>query len=81
MRASLTIRLAVDEHTAAALDGQSRIANWLYNRLLEEANERRWRFRFGQKIIWYTIKWTEWLSCAYSMLILCRKTKNKQGAT
>lgn len=45
MRSALKMRLEVDGHTAAVLDGQSRIANWLYNRLLEEANALRQRFR------------------------------------
>jgi len=45
MPSALKMRLDVDEHTAAVLDGQSRIANWLCNRLLEEANELRRRFR------------------------------------
>jgi putative transposase len=45
MRSALKMRLEVDEHTAAVLDGQSRIANWLYNHLLEEANALRQRFR------------------------------------
>jgi len=44
MRSALKMRLEVDERTAAVLDGQSRIANWLYNRLLEEANALRRRF-------------------------------------
>lgn len=48
MRSALKMRLEVDKHTAAVLDGQSRIANWLYNRLLEEANMLRQRFRATQ---------------------------------
>ncbi|ADG05295.1 RNA-guided endonuclease InsQ/TnpB family protein [Kyrpidia tusciae] len=48
MPSVLKMLLEVDEHTAAILDGQSRIANWLYNRLLEEANELRRRFRQTQ---------------------------------
>jgi putative transposase len=48
MQSALKMRLEVDEHTAAVLDGQSRIANWLYNHLLEEANELRRRFRETQ---------------------------------
>ncbi|RTH17122.1 transposase [Thermus scotoductus] len=48
MRFALKIRLEVDEHTAAVLDGQSRIANWLYNHLLEEANALRQRYRETQ---------------------------------
>ncbi|WP_040767500.1 RNA-guided endonuclease InsQ/TnpB family protein [Sulfobacillus thermosulfidooxidans] len=45
MQSALKMRLEVDQHTAAVLDGQSRIANWLYNHLLEKANELRKRFR------------------------------------
>lgn len=45
---NLKMRLEVDKHTAAVLDGQSRIANWLYNHLLEEANELRRRYRETQ---------------------------------
>ncbi len=48
MPSALRMGLEVDEHTAAVLDGQSRIVNWLYNRLLEEANELRRRFRETQ---------------------------------
>lgn len=48
MRSALKMRLDVDEHTAAILDGQSRIANWLYNHLLEEANTLREKFRSTQ---------------------------------
>ncbi len=48
MQSALKMGLEVDEHTAAVLDGQSRIVNWLYNRLLEEANELRRRFRETQ---------------------------------
>jgi putative transposase len=48
MRSALKMRLDVEEHTAAVLDGPSRIANWLYNRLLEEANERHRRLRQTQ---------------------------------
>ncbi len=33
------IPLEVDERTGLILDGQSKIANWLYNCLLEQANE------------------------------------------
>jgi putative transposase len=38
------IPLEVDEQTAIILDGQSKICNWLYNRLLEQANELKVRF-------------------------------------
>ncbi|WP_232796680.1 RNA-guided endonuclease InsQ/TnpB family protein [Kyrpidia spormannii] len=48
MRSALKMLLEVDEHTAAVLDGQSRIANWLYNHLLEEANTLREKFRSTQ---------------------------------
>lgn len=48
MPSVLKMRLNVDEHTATILDGQSRIANWLYNRLLQEANALRQEFRETQ---------------------------------
>ncbi|ATY85800.1 transposase [Kyrpidia spormannii] len=48
MQSALKMLLEVDEHTAAVLDGQSRIANWLYNHLLEEANTLREKFRSTQ---------------------------------
>ncbi len=43
-KAVAKIRLSVDADAAAALDGQSRICNWLYNRLLEHAGELRARY-------------------------------------
>lgn len=48
MPSALKMRLEVDQQTTAILDGQSRIANWLYNHLLEEANALRQRFRQTQ---------------------------------
>jgi len=42
------IRLEVDAETAAVLDGQSRICNWLYNELLELAGILRVRYRMDQ---------------------------------
>ena len=35
---ALKLSLKVDEKSAAILDGQSKICNWLYNHLLESAN-------------------------------------------
>jgi putative transposase len=35
----IRLRLQVDETIAFQLDGQSKICNWLYNKLLEQANE------------------------------------------
>ena len=37
------LALALDAETARILDGQSKIANWLWNALLEEANQARTR--------------------------------------
>ena len=42
------IRLELDPQTAQALDGQSKITNWLYNHLLEEANKLRQQYRTNQ---------------------------------
>ena len=42
------LRLEVDAATEAALDGQSRICNWLYNELLEVAGVLRARYRMDQ---------------------------------
>lgn len=44
MRSAVKLRLDVDERTVAILDSQSRIANWLYNHLLEQANLLRQEF-------------------------------------
>ena len=38
------IRLKLDEATAAILDGQSKIANWLFNHLLEQANQLKTKY-------------------------------------
>ena len=38
MKSAVKILLQVGEGEAAVLDSQSRIANWLYNTLLERAN-------------------------------------------
>jgi putative transposase len=43
------IRLEVTPSAAAVLDGQSRIANWLYNHLLEKANQLRAEYRARQE--------------------------------
>ena len=48
MRAAVKIPLLVDEQAAAVLDSQSRIANWLYNKLLEIANDLRTQYRASQ---------------------------------
>ncbi len=37
MKSAVKIPLQVGEQEAAILDSQSRIANWLYNTLLEQA--------------------------------------------
>jgi hypothetical protein len=48
MRSAVKIPLLVDEREAAVLDGQSRIANWLYNKLLEIAHDLRTQYRASQ---------------------------------
>ena len=44
MKSAVKISLLVDEQDANILDGQSRIANWLYNKLLERANDLRQQY-------------------------------------
>jgi putative transposase len=41
MRSAIKIRLVVDPPSAAVLDGQSRILNWLYNLLVDVAGDLR----------------------------------------
>jgi putative transposase len=48
MKSAVKIPLLVGEHEAAVLDGQSRIANWLYNKLLEQAHALRQQYRASQ---------------------------------
>src|SRR2546421_4149576 len=48
MRSAVKIPLLVGEQEAAILDSQSRIANWLYNELLERANDLRTQYRARQ---------------------------------
>ena len=43
--AVIKLRLNPDKETAKILDHQSKIANWLYNHLLEKANELRVKYR------------------------------------
>ena len=43
-RSGVKIQLEVDEATRHILDAQSKICNWLYNQLLERANELRTQF-------------------------------------
>jgi len=45
MKSVVKIRLEVTEAQAAILDSQSKIANWLYNKLLETANDLRQQYR------------------------------------
>lgn len=53
------IRWEVDEETGAILDEQSKIVTWLYNRLLERANELRKHFRETQDLQAGLILYTE----------------------
>jgi putative transposase len=48
MKSAVKIPLLVDEQEAIILDSQSRIANWLYNKLLEVANDLRTQYRTSQ---------------------------------
>src|SRR5215467_2042562 len=48
MRGAVKIPLLVGEREAAILDSQSRIANWLYKGLLEQANALRQQYRETQ---------------------------------
>ena len=43
-RSGVKIQLEVDEASRHILDAQSKICNWLYNQLLERANELRAQF-------------------------------------
>lgn len=45
MKSVVKIPLEVTEEVAAILDSQSKIANWLYNKLLEQANALRKQYR------------------------------------
>ena len=45
MKTAIKIPLVVGAQEAAVLDSQSRIANWLYNQLLEQANSLRQQYR------------------------------------
>jgi len=49
MKVAVKIPLLVTKQEAIVLDSQSRIANWLYNRLLEQANALRKRYRETQE--------------------------------
>ena len=48
MRSAVKIALEARKEQAVILDSQSKIANWLYNRLLERANDLRKRYRESQ---------------------------------
>jgi len=48
MRSAVKIALEVTEGQATLLDSQSKIANWLYNQLLERANGLRQQYRQRQ---------------------------------
>jgi putative transposase len=48
VRSAVKIALHVNEEQKAILDGQSKIANWLYNQLLERANDLRQQYRQTQ---------------------------------
>jgi putative transposase len=48
MRTAVKIALEVTEGQAAILDSQSKIANWLYNELLERANDLHKQYRMHQ---------------------------------
>ncbi|HET8851003.1 MAG TPA: hypothetical protein VFN02_00610, partial [Ktedonobacteraceae bacterium] len=48
MKSVVKIALEVTKDQAAILDSQSKIANWLYNKLLEHANALRKQYRETQ---------------------------------
>ncbi len=48
MKSAVKIALEVTKEQAVILDSQSKMANWLYNRLLERANDLRKRYRVSQ---------------------------------
>lgn len=48
MKSAIKIQLNVDEQTAAYLDGQSKICNWVYNHLLDHANGLRTEYIASQ---------------------------------
>jgi putative transposase len=48
MRSAVKIALVLSEEQAAILDSQSKMANWLYNKLLEHANTLRKQYRETQ---------------------------------
>ncbi len=48
MTAVLKLTLEVDVATAITLDGQSRICNWLYNKLLTTAHKFREEYKQTQ---------------------------------
>src|SRR6266568_813034 len=45
MKSAIKIPLQVSPEQAVLLDSQSKIANWLYNKLLETANDLRQQYR------------------------------------
>jgi len=48
MKYAVKLEIVSDESTGLALDGQSKICNWLYNHLLETANNLRQQYREAQ---------------------------------
>src|SRR6266581_2061958 len=48
MKSAIKIPLQVSPEQAVLLDSQSKIANWLYNKLLEQANALRQQYREAQ---------------------------------
>ena len=45
------LELALDAETARILDGQSKIANWLWNEMLDEANQARDRLIYLNPVL------------------------------
>src|SRR6266566_4899958 len=59
MRSAVKIALEVTEGQATLLDSQSKIANWLYNQLLERAKAVNWpKFR-AWKRKWFSLQYDE----------------------
>src|ERR1700726_281806 len=50
MKVAVKIPLLIGEQEAVVLDSQSRIANWLYSHLLEQANTLRQQYRAHQDL-------------------------------
>ena len=48
MESVIKLKLNLDEESRQVIEGQSRICNWLYNNLLQQANQLREQYRETQ---------------------------------